>query len=453
MYIKTPKRYSRTSRRSIFPFKRILFSGFLIFLIIIGVGLYQNRDLLTPIVGDFASTAIAAVEEQASTLTAPTPMPTRNPVNDIQQANAYWSSGAVGDAMSLYVSALPSLPNNVDVHYRTTLGYIIQGNIDAAVTSAENTVTANPFSSDAWAIRASALDWAGRYGEAIASALHARELDPQNPRALAYLAQAYFSVGQTQRAMSTVDQALDLDPDSIEALRTRGVINRLGNFDLEAALNDFQIAFEAAQQLDPPAANLIAIDIAQIALGQRDYALAISTLETVLESNPQNTRALYWIGNIQRTGNGDNSQAACYLLRCLEYDPENVSCSYELGRAQWGSDQQTLAAQSFENAIAFGSLNAQHYWWAANAQISLGNCPRAATFLTEGYALAQQRGESWLMDDFNAIMPLCNIMPEADPLPSDEIAPLDGFEDGFEGDQPGDPDPNAEPSTDPASSA
>lgn len=416
MHIRTPRRY-RGTRRNIIPFGRILLILVGVAIIVAGIGVYRNADFFRPYIDHLAGTALMSMQSGAQTLVAPTPTATRDPRNDLVSANNFWSGGAVSEALRLYLTILDSLPNDVTVYYRVTTAFIIQGDIPQAVEYAERTVTANPFSSDAWAIRAWALDWAGRTGDAIASALQAKELDPENPRALAWLAEAYNSAGQVQRAYDTAQRALEIDPNSIEALRARALINWTGLLDNAAAAQDYQAAFELAQATDPALAGLIATEIARIEFGNQNHDAAIQILERILEQNPENTSALFWIGQVYFSGKGDPSQAASYAQRCLDFNPNHIACNYLYGRTQMQTNV-TVAAEAFAKAVELGSTSARHYWWAGRAQIDLGNCARAISFLQPGYALALKEGNATLISDYEDIMPLCGLTGAAQPTPT-----------------------------------
>jgi tetratricopeptide (TPR) repeat protein len=422
--IRTPRRY-RSPRRNIIPFRRILLMLLAVVVIVAGVGVYENRATLSPVVDRLAGTAIMSLQSGAQTLVAPTATATRDPRNDIISAQNFWQGGAVTEALRLYLPALPSLPNDVEAHYRVTLGMIIQGDVNGAVLHAGQAVTANPFSSDAWAIQSWALDWAGQSGAAIASGLQAREFDPQNPRALAWLAEAYKSAGQISRAQSTVAQALELDPTSVEALRARGLIIWNGLFDPVTAIGDFRAAYALAETANPAMAALIAVDIAQLEMGSnQNYDEAIRILNDVLEKNPENTTALFWMGSAYFRGKGDPAQAASFLQRCVDFNPQNIGCYYLLGRTQLQTDQIGAGAESLTRAVELGSTFPRHYWWAARAQIDLGNCARAIDFLEPGYQLALQGSDAQLISDFEAIRPLCGLggVAEPTPIPTEEAA-------------------------------
>jgi len=420
MYISTPKRYRGTQRRSGFSCFRLLGMLTMAGLIVVGIGIYQNRDIFAPVINDFVQQTMNEVEVARATAIAPTATPTRNPASDRIQADNFWSRGVVNEALKLYQDIAPAVPNDLNVYYRVTLGLITLGDSAGAVEFAEQTVTANPFSSDAWAIRSWAYDWSGDVGTAISSALYARELNSDNPRALAYLAEAVLAAGQVQRALDLADDALEIDPNSAEAHRARGIIYWTGLFDLVTAEEEITLAYDIARQNNPAMASLYAIDLAQLSIGRQDYDAAISWLDSVLEINPDNGQALFWMGSVYFANLGNFNQASEFLNRCVRVSPESIGCHYLLGRAQSRLELTQDAAANFAKAIELGSLSARHHWWAGNSQIAIGNCGQALEYLNIGYDLAIREGNAQLVDDFNAILPLCqaNFGAQAAPTPT-----------------------------------
>lgn len=402
MYIRTPRKYRGTQRRGLVSCRRIVFVFLALVLIVAGIGIYQLRHVIRPLIEQPLATLIAQAENAAATAGAPTATPTQDPANILTRADNFWVQGSTSEALDLYLQVIDSVPNDVSVHYRVTLGLIMQGQYDDALTYAERTVTANPYSSDAWAIRSWALYWNRRPGEAISSALHALELRPENARAMAFLAEAYHGAGQTQRAQTMVQRALEADPDSFEAYRARGLISWEALFDREAAIADFETAYSIA-----PNMAFLAIDIAILESAMGNFQSAIRRLEGVIERDPENTSALFWLGSTYFSRLGDPSQAAGYLQRCIDYNPQSVNCHYLLGRTQNSLENYNRAADLFAMAIELGSSNPFHFWWAGRSQINLGNCARAMTYLEPGYQLAQQSGNAQLVSDYEAILPEC----------------------------------------------
>lgn len=415
MYLRTPKRYTRGQKRSIISL-RWLWLWLLVPLVVVGgVYLYNNRSIFAPQVEQVIDSLMSDAQNTVATAMAPTPLPTENPERRIESANEAWERGAIDEAITIYEGLLEAMPNDVNTHYRLTLGLVMSGRMDEALAAAERTVTANPYSPDAWAIRSMVLDWDGRIGESIASGLRALELAGQdNPqseaRALAFLAEAYYDAEQYERALSTVDRALEADPNSFEAYRVRALIMQGSQFDNETALDNLQTAYDIAPNLP-----YIAIELALVnsALGNTDQAIA--TLAELVELNPRNTEALFNLGALYLNGVGDFNQAVEQLSRCIETDPENIGCHYVLGRAQVRLEQYESAAISFETAINLGSTDPRHYWWAGYGQVLSGKgCPAAASYLQQGYELALAGTNTALISDFEDQMRSCQLLA---PLP------------------------------------
>jgi tetratricopeptide (TPR) repeat protein len=419
MYVRTPKRFTGRQRRSLIPVRRVLGLALLLALIALGVTAIANRDAIVGPVQDAIATRVAEVNMRLATANAPPPTPTRDPTADLIAGHNFWEQGSVDRAVTAYEAVLPSVPNDVETYRRVTLGKVMQGNVTEALADAERTVTADPFSSDAWALRAWVLDWDDRPGEAVASGLHALELDPDNARAMAYLAEAYRSLGQVERAEGLIAQALEINPDSAEAYRARGLIAWLNRFDFQAALADFETAYALAPEL-----SYIVIDIALIQIALGEYDAAAETLDRVLQVNPQNTQALYLTGLVLERGRGDLGQAATYYQRCIDYNPESIQCLYRLGRAQINVLQDyAYAAELLRSVIDLGSQNPFHWWWAGNAEFVLGNCQAAMRYLEPGYRLAEEAGDDGLMEDFVFLMQSCGsplVIPTSAETPEGE---------------------------------
>ena len=403
MQIRTPKKYQGVQRRSIIGCRRLAFNAVMLGLIALGIGIILNRETLAPVVQDALISAIGELEDRAATAALPEPTATVDPANRLTEANGYWQQGATTQAMDAYIEIAASVPNLTEVFRRIALGLINLDRIDEALEYVERAVNADPFSAEAWAIRAWALDWAGRAGEALSSALHAIELDPESSRAHAYLAEITFSLGQTERALSLVESALERDPESAEAYRARGLIKWLAVNDYSGAVEDFKRAYELAENMD-----FIAVEIAfieSVALGNHSEGLEF--LLDVIESNPRNSRALYQLGFIYRNRLGNPSQAMRYLQDCVDFDPESVICFYELGRAQYDLEFYQEAAEALERAIELGSDNPRHFYWAGEAQRSLNNCGRAMSYFEPGLRRAREQAVADVIEALEVVIPLC----------------------------------------------
>lgn len=401
MQIRTPKRYLGVQRRRGHGCRRLVLIMVMFVLIISGYGIYLNRNVFGPPVQKAIADMMSQMEQQAATLSAPEPTPTADPTNKLIEGNNYWQQGAVNEALASYLAVIDTVPNDESIYDRVTMSLITLGRTSEALDYAERTISADPFSADAWALRAWALDWEGRSGEAVSSALHALELDPNSSRAKAYLAEAYLSLRQAERASNTIESVLEDDPDSYEAYRARGLI-KWNNFDLDGAIQDFRTAYSLADNM-----TFIAIDIATIESARQNYQAALDILEDVIEANPQNTLALFQLGYIHSSLLGNPSQAISYLQSCVDFNPESVNCYYLLGRSQYRLELYQEAAVSFERTMELGTEDPYHYYWAGWSQINIGNCSRAMAYLEPGYQTALQGTDAEIVSAFETVMPEC----------------------------------------------
>lgn len=416
MYLKTPKRYK--SRKRYFFSLRWPWLWVLTPIIIVGGWfIYQNREALSPLVIDRVEVAYNNSQEQIATMMAPTPLPTENPTGRIERAHQNWAAGRVEDAMGDYETAVELAPNDLTTHYNMTMGLIMEGLYSEALEAAENTITASPFSSDAWAIRAFAQIRSGNPGGGIASGLHALELNPENPRALAFLTEAYLDTSQPERARETAEQAVLLDPNNAEAYYARGQVARLVDFDFEAARSDFETAYSLAPYLTDAA-----VDTAYLDWNQQNYQQGVDILTTLIESNPRNTNALYAMGFIYNSGLGNPERASDYLTRCIEVDNESTDCHYYLGQVTLRLQDFADAADHFARAVELSQQtnteSPTYYYWAGQGQIFLGNCPTALTFLRPGVELAREQGRADLVSDFQVSLRECQAYDTAPSQPS-----------------------------------
>jgi len=406
MYLKSSKKYRTQRRARLISFKAILFWIFAIVIIVVGIGIYENREQFIPIVDRALNTVVDNAGDAIATSRAPDPTPTQDPSNDLLRANDAWISGSIQEATSLYERISSATPNDIVVFYRLTLGYINQGKFDEALASAEKGITANPFHPDMWAMRAMALNRLGRSSQAIASASRALELVPtslidQDPswastraRALAFLAESYLNIGQGERADSTIEEALDLNPDSYEALQISGRIQQEIYYDFDAALENFRAANELA-----PTMIYVAIWLARLERDRfQDYETALALYQDILDRNPGNTQVLFDVADYYWRVQGNPEEAMSYLSRCIEADPDVAACHYLMGRVQYRREQMADALISFQTAYDFISDNGYYAYWLGATHLALGQCQLSIPYLTQSEETARDDGDSALLD-------------------------------------------------------
>lgn len=420
MYIKTPRQYRGVQRRRVFSCGRLFIVIILLVLVVAGVGLIYNRAIFEAYAVHGVETALADVERWRATQFAPTPLPTRDPSRSLTDGDNDWSRGRITLAMQSYSDALPFVPNNVTVYSRMTEAYLTRGDILKALDFAEHTVTANPFSAEAWATRSLVYSWERDASQGIASAQQALALEPDHAQATAFLAYAYWQAGQTDLANIRANDAVNADPDRWEGYWVRGLIRENDLFEFDGALSDFETAFRLSSELgqNPAMAGVAATGIARIYV-RPEYAnntAAVNILNAALEIDPDNVEVLYYLGEVEYRYVGDYAQAQEVLLDCTEVAPTDYRCWYFLGRARNSQGDQDGALQAFEQTIALDTPFARHYWWAAEMErILFGDCSQAAIYLQTGYRMAQagggaiDEGNQVLLEDFEARLALCGV--------------------------------------------
>ena len=431
MYLRTPKRYRRGRRRS-FSFGRLLIWILVPVLIVVGIGIYENREMFAPEVNRMMVSVISDVGDGIEQINAPAPTATPDPTNDIELANNAWANGRIQQAVDAYQRAVASTPNDVLVHYRLAFGLIMQGKFQQALVAAEDTITANPFESYGWAIRAMALNRIGDYTEALASANHALtlaspamvaenpDLAPARARALAFQAEAYLNLEQPERARAAVDQALEVYPESPEALQVSGQVwEGPPYYDFDAARVDYADAHEIAPEM-----LYITIWLARVERWRfENTEYAVELYQQIIESNPGNGQALLDLGEYYYRVDNDFNRAAEMFSRCVDENPQNALCQWWLGRNLIALEQQNSALEPLRTATELDPDNGYPYFWLGRAYIDLGQCPQAVPALEESRRIGEQTDDQGLIDSANSLLSTCGAAPGLIPAPGTEATP------------------------------
>ncbi len=428
MYLRTPKRYRPGRKeRHLFNFRWLWLWLLTPIVAYGGWQIYQERDTLRPMVQDVVEDAVEMVGGGIATAVAPTSTPRPDPSQRLSAAAGAWTTGAIEEALSVYTDILPDVPNDVGVHYRVALGYVMDGQSRAALEAAERAVNANPYSSDAWAMMGYTLALNDQPELGITHLLHALTLSPDSPRALAYLAYAYYEDNQIDRAFQTVERALAIDPESPEAYFVRGLLNHYSRFQTAAAREDYLAALQYAPNfLD------VAINLAWLDWSEQNYDEARTRLLSIIEFNPNNLDALFALGFLYYQAYGDPQQAQNYIERCTTLSPENRACLFYLGNILRGNGDSARAVSVYERLIATGTQNPTHFLAAARAYLDgAGDCARAVPVLQTGYRYEQDSStpNADRLAAFADLLRTCGSAPPAAPAeplaPAEESAPSD----------------------------
>ncbi len=412
MYLRTPKRYRPGRKRHLRLFSGRALVQLLLIVVLARVGwlIWEQRERVrTSVLPELENLA-----EAVQTQVAPAPTPTATPdvvTAEIECTNAY-RQGDLEQAIRHCTVLAEAHPNDVALHYQVAHTLVITSNfgqdtdrLSQALAFAEKTINANPLAPHGWAIRARALDWKGAYGEALASALHARALDETYAPTYAFLGEIYIDMGQYDTARSYLDQALELDTAGVavaDTFRNLGLLySNQGRW--EEAVQPYQAALQNA-----PNQPYIAVELANnyVALGELDQAIQV--LVATLERNPRDTSVLFSLGSAH-TRNGNVERAYEYYRRCLDVDPENVPCLSYLGGLQWSDGDFVTAAVNLERAISLGSTDPDDYYQLGHSHASLGRCDLAVPFLQQGYQLVLERNDVRRQASFANALQSCGV--------------------------------------------
>jgi len=417
MYLRTPKRYRPGRRRQL-----RLFSGRRLILLLIipavayaGWYIWNNQKQVRSTVLPHVETFAASVQTQI----APHPTPSATPDLAIAQAGCINAAerGSLEDAIKQCTVMAQAYPNDVNLYYRLTHMLIVTSNfgrdsrrLSESLEYAEKTINAAPEAPQGWAIRAMALDWGRNYGAALASALHAKALDPNFAPTYAFLGEIYIDLGDYDVASNYLDQARDLDTSgvaTVDTFRNRGLwyMNQ-GLY--EDALQPYQVALQNA-----PNNSYVAIELAANYSALRENERAIGVLASQLERNPTDSSLLFNLANAYLQ-NGDPDKANEYYQRCLEIDANNILCLSWLGGLQFSEGDYVTAAANLQRAIELGSTDPDDFYQLGHSQAAMGHCDLAVPYLQQGYQIALEREDQTRQTKFMNELQACgalNVQP------------------------------------------
>ncbi len=330
MYLKPERDLYR--RRRHLPWGR-----WLIFLLLVGVGIYEVRTYRTQFTGP--PTAVVT-----PTLA---PTPTHSPAVYIADAeDAYWQ-GNFGKAISAYQHALDMEPNQPELYLTLSRLLTFHGQPERGVEMAREALRRQPENAKAWALLGMAYDWLGVPHEAIAAEEKAIALDPTLPEGYAYLAEAYMDVGDWFDANDVIGTAMELDDTNVDVLRDHGyVLENQGNY--YGAIQ----AYRQALERHPNLAHLY------LAIGRNQTALqnlrgARDAYVSATKADPSNVEAwdtLGWTLLLLE----DYPKAEKNLKHALEVDKTYGKAYGHLATLYFQQRNYEDAITNFKPAVRYG---------------------------------------------------------------------------------------------------
>lgn len=366
MYLRGNKwTMNRRTRRP--PFWRLA-----LLVVLIGAALYVNQ----------------VVVPATPPLFVPTETPTLSPESFINQAEEFYASGKISQAIKAYGEAIYSDPTNPANYVALARLQVIEGDYEAAITNSQNALLKNPNNPLAHAVMGWALGFQQKYGEAEVEIKKALALDPNNPLAYAYLAEILVNQGDYNlydRAAEASKKALQLGPNLMEAHRARGIV-LLNTQNLEEASQEFQTALSINKNI--PDLNLY-LGITYKSLG--DYNQAQEALLAAYALNPTDTVALTELSRAF-FGDGRFPQAAQYAEEAVKVNPTDPRLYGNLGIIYYKQEKFDQAINTLKFAVKGGTAEdgtlveglpldygriEEYYWYYGFALARSNRCAEA----------------------------------------------------------------------------
>lgn len=351
-------------------------------------------------------------------LFVPTATPTRSPESYVSQAEDYYRSGKLNQAVETYKNAILADPGNPANYVALARTQVFVGDYEAAVQNAQNAILKNPGNPMAHAVLGWALGMQEKFGEAEIEIKKALSQDPNN--ALAYAYYAEILMGQNDynlydKAAEASKKARDLDPTLLETHRARGIV-LLNTQNLEEAVQEFQAALAINKNI--PDLNLF-LGITYKAQGE--YDLAQEALLAAYALNPTDTVALTELSRAF-FADGRYPQAAQYAEEAAKVEPSDPRLHGNLGITYYKMGEYGQAIPPLALAVRGGTTAdgdtveglpldygrvEEYYWYYGFALARSDRCPEAVPIFqalltgvpndeiavynaTEGLAMCQQ---------------------------------------------------------------
>ncbi len=397
MYLRTPKRYTaRGSKRRLVNLKWLWLYLLAPVILIPAVLVWDYRDVISPIIE-------SRIRSFNINLNPPTPTATITPKDYGKLLSDAFNSGNIDRYISLLKTfTLEVVPNDASVSSTLAQFIILRAydanpdpaRLQAAYQAGQQAINANPEAADGWTSMALVLDWSGKPQQALPYALHARDLDAQNPMALAVLGEIYHDLQKDDTAAKLVDQA-------IAAARAAKPVNRVAlshaywvqakiltvtSVDGKDAINAYAQAWEVASA-DPPdpavPIGYIASDLSINYMNVQQTNLAISVAVKAVELDKDDPLLSYRLGMIYMN-QGDAPKARTYFSACHDLEPNQAKCLYQLAILAYRESNFQQTVEYLQPIIDQGAKDMNVYLLMGKAYIARNDCSAAIPVLHQG---------------------------------------------------------------------
>jgi len=294
-------------------------------------------------------------------------------LNDLGRALAL--DGKASEAIQHFNKALSIEPDSVEAHYNLGITLDKKGEIAKAIKHFQEALRINPDDFETHNNLGIALIKEGNISDAISHYARALLIKPDAVSALVNMANALFAKGDMDKAIDHYNEALSIDPDSAQIHNNLGsVLLTKGNID-EAVGH-----FHKALQIEPDLAS--ARENLKKALKNRSekYNKIIDSIKKELESDPENYRLFFKLGNAYKNmGNIDDAEKS--YKQALLIQPEYIPAINNLGLVHIQRKEDDKALFLFKKIIEIQPDSVMAYYNLACISSKQNNIEAAVQWL------------------------------------------------------------------------
>jgi tetratricopeptide (TPR) repeat protein len=240
-------------------------------------------------------------------------------------------------------AAIQSNPNDVEAYYKRAMAYMLERDYDSAFQEFNRAIELNPDYAPAITKRGVIYGIKGEFDLAVKDFNRAIELDPVYPPTYLNRGICYYETDNTGLALRDLDKVLEIssEPMLVKQARQYSVLCKRRN-------------------------DLRECEKGTVHINNRQYDEAITELEGVIESNPGNAAAYFYLG--MAYDNQKNYELAVAALdKAIELDPEFPGAHNNRGWVHLKTAHYTRAIADFTEEIAFNPNLVAAYLNRANA--------------------------------------------------------------------------------------
>lgn len=261
-------------------------------------------------------------------------------------------------------ATIQSNPNDVEAHYKRAAAYVLESDYESAFEDLVKAIELNPEYTPAITKRGVIYGIKEEFDLAMKDFNRAIELDPSYPPAYLNRGICYYEMGNPDLALNDLSKVLEIssEPVLIKQARQYSVLCR--------KTNDLSECEKSITHID-----------------NRQYNEAITELKRVIESNPSNASAYFYLG--MAYDNQENSDLAIVALdKAIELDPEFPGAHNNRGWVYLKTARYTQAIPDFNKELEFDPDFVVVYLNRANAYHNIGQYGLAVADLKKALKLS-----------------------------------------------------------------